>query len=320
MVHLVAYRLPKAGDEPRNMFFAEGLANALLEFVHGVHVHDVAAFYRRRKELPPLASITDVKDFYAWMAKRPSFNAYDVGASWLRHLLDAHGAEKVKRYYAGAPAREAFGAELRELEAAWHALLDAREVAPEVETLLRRKAGEDAPFDVYEVDPDRRLPRDLLGEPGDWKGLGDAALRPDDKANWEREGGAIRGRSATAAWSWCELGTRKFDDCAVRARVRAEPGCQGVQLRLGGACQAMLVGNGTFLYEGDRAVAGRPEHRIRWGKEIDVLLVRRKSTVQVWIDGHLALEHRHASSAAPVGLGVALGAAAFTDIRVRTLR
>lgn len=320
MVHLVAVRLPKAGDEPRNLFFAEGLANALLEFVHGVHVHDVAAFYRRRKELPPLATLTEVTDFYAWLAKRPKFDAYDVGASWFRHLLDAHGAEKVKRYYGGAPARDAFGVELRELEGAWHAMLDAREPAPEVETLLRGRAGEEVAFDVFELDPDRRLPAELLGQPGDWKDLGDAALRPDDKESWSREGAAIRGRSGTPAWSWCELGTRKYDGCAVRARIRAEPGTLGVQLRLGGACQAMLVGNGTFLFGGDRCAASHPEPRIRWGREIDFLLVRRKSTVQVWIDGFLALEHRHASGAAPVGLGVALGQAAFTDVRVRVLR
>ena len=31
-------------DEDRSLFFAEGLANGLLEFVTGVHVHAVAAF------------------------------------------------------------------------------------------------------------------------------------------------------------------------------------------------------------------------------------------------------------------------------------
>jgi hypothetical protein len=160
----------------------------------------------------------------------------------------------------------------------------------------------------------------VLGEPGEWKGLGDLALRPDDKANWSRDGGAIRGRSATAAWSWCELGARKLGSCALRARVRAEPSCLGVQLRLGDSCQAMLVGNGTFLYEGARPAASVPQPKIRWSGDIDLLLVRRKHAIQVWIDGFLVLEHKGSSIDAPPGVGVALGSATFTDVRVRALR
>ena len=47
---MLAVQLPDEGAEARNLFFAEGLSNALLEFVTGVHVHAVATFERRRGE------------------------------------------------------------------------------------------------------------------------------------------------------------------------------------------------------------------------------------------------------------------------------
>src|SRR5262245_37732657 len=56
MVHLIALRLPKQGSEDRNLFFSEGLANAVLEFVDGVHVHAVASHDARRAVLPPLGA------------------------------------------------------------------------------------------------------------------------------------------------------------------------------------------------------------------------------------------------------------------------
>ncbi len=81
MVHVVAHRMPKTGKEPRNMFFVEGLANALLEYVHGNNVHAIAKFAKKNKRLPKLNEMTSQPDFYQWMRGRPKLNAYDVAAS-----------------------------------------------------------------------------------------------------------------------------------------------------------------------------------------------------------------------------------------------
>mgnify|MGYP002624180902 FL=1 len=319
LVHVVAYRLPKPGDEPRNLFFAEGLANALLEHVHGVHVHAVAAFYRKRKQLPPLAEMTGPPDFYAWLHRRPGFNAYDVGASWFRFLLDTHGAEKVRRYYTGTGAQDAFGTPPSQLEKEWHALLDARELAPEVETLLAQRAGEAARFERYPLTPDERLPPELLGKPRDWKDLSKERLRPGAADAWSREGDALHGESGTPDWSWCEFGKREHESCALRARIRPSPGCLGVQVRLGERCQAMLVRPGTFLFDRGQALASTPDHKLTDGVVVDLLLVRRGDDVEIWIDGVLVLKARGASQSAPAGVGVAGGEATFEEVRVRSL-
>src|SRR5439155_2633952 len=64
LVHVVAYEWPKSGTEARSLFLAEGLANAVLEFVHGVHVHAVAAPYKTAGRLPALSQRADAPDFY----------------------------------------------------------------------------------------------------------------------------------------------------------------------------------------------------------------------------------------------------------------
>src|SRR5204862_5018864 len=122
---------------PRSLWFAEGLANAVLEFVSGVHVHAVAAHYARAGRLPSIAEMTGPADFYGWMRAHPGFDVYDVAASWMRFLLDAHGTAKVKRYYTGTPAKTALGIDVPAAEKAWRAMLAAYDLRPEVETLLR---------------------------------------------------------------------------------------------------------------------------------------------------------------------------------------
>ncbi len=320
LVHLVAYRLPRTGDEPRSLFFAEGLANALLEYVHDVHVHAVAAYYRKRKKLPGLAEMTGAVDFYVWLRKRPGFNGYDVGASWLRFLLDTQGAEKVRRYYTGTPANEAFGESLSGLEKTWRAFLDHYDVAPEVDTLLRQRAGERREFELYELDPFERLPEKLKGKPGDWKSLVSAKLRPDDPAKWRRHGDALVGKTDTPAWSWCQLGTRTFKSCVVHARIVPTTPSLGVQVRLGDACQAMIVQNGTFLYHKGRPVGSSTARRLGQPASIDLVLVRRRTKVEIWVDGVLVLEARLTSTVGPVGVGVAQGEARFEVVRVRALK
>ncbi|HEX5138680.1 MAG TPA: hypothetical protein VFY93_17040 [Planctomycetota bacterium] len=319
MVHLVAACLPKSGDEARGMFLAEGLANALLEYVHGVHVHAVARFYRTRKELPPLATFLDA-DFYAWLRAHPGFNAYDVAGSFVRHLIDAHGIEAVKRYYTGMSAKEAFGADERALESAWQKAIDAFVLRPEVETLLRQRAGEAAKFDVYALDPDARIPPAILGKPGDWKALAGEKLHPRDEIAWKGEGEATVASGAGDQWHVCVLGSRKYKDCAVRARIVTEDIRGGIQLQLGGGCCALLVGNGTFVYRNGAGTAMSTARTVTPTGEVDLMLVRRGGRMEVWVDGFRLAEGPVDGEAAPVGIGFHTGAVRFENVRVREFK
>ncbi|HTF56228.1 MAG TPA: hypothetical protein VK661_03095 [Planctomycetota bacterium] len=318
MVHLVAARLPKSGSESRNLFFAEGLANALLEFVHGVHVHAVAAFELKRKSLPPLADMTAAPDFYAWMVQHPGLNAYDVAASYFRLLIDTHGIEKVKKYYTGTTPKEAFGLEESELEVAWRKHLEAYKLRPEVEVLLARRRGEDAKFAVFKLDPDQRLPAELLGKPADWKSLSNAPIQ-GDKSKWKRTGESVRGSSDTSDWNFCLLAAAKFGNAAVRAKIKPAEGCVGIQLQLGPKCQAMLTNAGAFVWNGG-GVASEPAERITGRHEFDFILERREKVVTIWIDGVKVLQGKASDESGPVSVGVAGGVAAFENVRVRELK
>jgi hypothetical protein len=315
MVHILAVQIPKAGDEPRSLFFAEGLANAVLEFVDGVPVHAVAAFHRKRGELPPLAELAGAKDFYGWLRAHPGFDAYDVGASWFRHLLDTFGPEKVKRYYAGLPAAKAFGADEASLEAAWHRALDAYALRPEVETLLRQRAGEAVAFAADEAGF-----AEVLGRLEEWTSLDAAEVRPGDAAAWTRKDGALEGRGDGGSWRVCELGTGKHGDCAVRATVAMPSDCGAIQVRLGDGCQAMLVANGAFVWRDAGGTARNPAVRLPGRSKVDLLLVRRGGKAEVWVDGRLAVGGPCGADPAPVGVGFVNGTAVFSEVRVRDFR
>lgn len=314
MVHILAVQIPHAGDEPRNLFFAEGLANAVLEFVHGVHVHAVAAFYRKRKELPPLAEMTGAPDFYAWLRAHPGINAYDVAASWIRFLLDSYGPEKVKRYYTGMPAKTAFGADDATLEKAWHGALDGYVLRPEVDLLLRQRAGEKVEFPPWRADFSA-----VKGRPGDWTALDSAELRPDDSGTWVRDQGLVRGHAEGGEWRICEIGNAKHGDAAVRATVEILPGCGAIQVRLGPGCQGMLVANGTFVWRDPAGTASNPKVALSGRSTVDITLVRRGGQAEVWIDGKLAVSGPCGIDQAPVGIGFVNGTATFREIRVRGL-
>ncbi len=319
MVHIVAYRLEKSGQEPRGFFHFDGLANALLEFVDGVHVHAVATFYKRGGKLPTLREMTG-ENFYAWLRRNPGFFGYDVAASWFRFLLDTYGVARVKRYYTGTPPQEAFERSPAQLEKAWHELLDGYALRPEVETLLRRRHKQPAEFDRYPLTPEERLPKELSGEPDDWKDLDAAVLRAEKAADWSREGTVLQGKSTTPQWSWCALGKRTYGSCAVRAVIRPRAGTLGVALRLGDKIQAMLVQNGVFHYRRAQSVKWNNEEVLGARPQVHFLLVRRGNRMQVWLDGYRVLTSRVDERAAPVGVGVAGGAATFHDLAVRTLR
>lgn len=311
LVHLVAVAWPATGKETRGFFEVEGLANAVLVHVDGVHVHAVAADLLRRNALPACAEMCG--DFYAWCQAHPKLRSYDIAASFMRYLLETHGAERLRRYYTGTPAREAFGKDVQALEASWHKMLAEYEIRPEVALLLRQLAGEDVNWLRYDG-----IPADVIGTEADWTDLAAASMHPDASATWTRRGGSLHVQNGSAAWSACEFGEEELGDCAVRARVLT-PSPVPVQVRLGASNQAMLV-NGVFIYRGDRPVSSSQRAAMGAGRrETDLLVVRRGERLAVWVDGRFAVEGPATTESARPGVGIHTGAAEFTEIRVRSL-
>jgi hypothetical protein len=316
LVHVVAYEWPKSGPETRNLFLVEGIANAVLVFVHGVHVHAVAAHYRKAGRLPPLAEMADAADFYAWLRAHPRFDAYDVAASWVRFLLDQHGAAKVKRYYTGTAPKAAFGADLATLEKAWHTALDRYDLRPEVETLLRQRDGEAVAFRPFA----EGVPAALAGKPEEWTSLLSRDPAPEEPGRWRREGADLAATNDADEWTACDLGGAPFGDCVVRARF-ATTGYTPVQVRFGPDNQVMLVQPGTFLFRGEQPVASDPAVRLPLGSTSkEVVVARRGRRIDVWVNGVRALAtDAGAEGPRPVGVGIHKGAARFSEVRVRAL-
>jgi hypothetical protein len=318
LVHIIVFdRLKKSGDEARNLFFAEALSNALLVHVHGVHVHSVARWYLDKKALPALAEMTAPQDFYDWLSARPGFNAYDVGGSYFRFLLDTYGATKTARYYSGASAKVSFGVDEAKLERAWRETLAKYELRPEVQALLTERHGDSAQM-MLELAAPPGLSADLLGAPADWKSLLDQPLRAASGAEWKRTKLGIVGKSGEAGWSVCELGSESYADCVVRAVILSERPTP-IQIRLGAGNQAMLV-NGTFLYRNDQAQAHSPRASIgEQRKRTELVLVRRAGKVEVWVDGRRCLSTDADPQPSPVGIAFHQGEIVFEEVGVRVL-
>ena len=156
LVHVFSERFPKAGEEKRNLFSAEGLSNALLVHVDDVHVHAQARVYKDSKKLPPLSEMLGAPDFYAWLRKNPTLKGYDIAGSFFLFLLDEFGPKPVAQFYAGMPVRKAFGKDVTALEKQWHRVLAKYEVRPEMRTLIDRRHGRVARFTHFETDPAKR--------------------------------------------------------------------------------------------------------------------------------------------------------------------
>jgi hypothetical protein len=315
LVHVVAERFREHGSESRNLFFAEGLANAVLRYVDGVHVDCVAAFHKQRGDLPAMGEVHALPDFYAWLREHPFVGSYDVAGSWMRFLLDAHGAAKVRRYYKGVPAKEAFGKDVAALEQEWHAHLDTVALRAGTKRLLQQRLGRTA----AERDPDAGALAGLLEPASAWLQLDAVAGGDAAKTEADGVGKALALTGAANVGDWCEA---RFDgdhgDAVVRCTVEPQGTCFGVKIQLGGDCQAIVLrGQGAFLYCKSRAAAH--DGSIALGRTVQIVLKRRGTRASMWVDGNLVLEGEVDAAAAPVGIGCVGGPARFREVAVRTL-
>jgi hypothetical protein len=317
LVHVVAEKLPEKGPESRNLFFAEGLANAVLGFVHGVHVDAVAAFYRKRGELPSLAEVHAIPDFYAWLRKHPGVNGYDIGGSWFAFLLDTHGALKTRKYYCGVPAREAFGTDLPALEKAWHARLDKVVLRPGTVALLEERAN--VPGAAIRRSPEAKLTEAILGPPSAWKALVRPKIVAGDPGAILEDAIVLTGEKSQGDWSVARIADEAVGDAMVRCRAEPLEGCFGVQIQFGPACQGMVLrGQGAFVY-GDRGAVSHDPAVEPGEKGVEIVLRRRNGRATLWIDGALAGEGEVPASAAALGVGCVGGKARITKLAIRRL-
>ncbi|HLQ36781.1 MAG TPA: hypothetical protein VK348_03200 [Planctomycetota bacterium] len=320
LVHVVAEKFSEHGPEDRNLFMAEGLANAVLRFVTGVPVDAVAAFYRRRGQLPAMAEVHALKDFYAWLGQHPGVNGYDIAGSWMRYLLDTYGADKVRQYYKGVPVREAFGAELAAIEQGWHARLEKVQLRPGLLALLTERAAVTA----AERNPgEAELGPRVLGPAAEWQSLGAAQLHAGDPARGEQHGGLelllLSGDKTQGDWCVARLGKLPFCDAIVRCTAEPLAGCYGVQIQLGGKCQGMVLrGQGAFLYN-EAGAAGHDAHAQLGQQPVQIVLRRQGGKASVWIDGKMVAEAAVDGTAAPLGIGCVGGKARFSAVAVRKL-
>jgi hypothetical protein len=313
LVHVVAERFSERGPEQRNLFFAEGLANAVLRFVDGVHVDCVAAFHRRRGDLPAIAEVQALTDFYAWLQEHPHVGSYDVAGSWMRFLLDAHGAAAVRRYYKGVSAKDAFGADTAELESRWHAHLDAVRLRAGTLRLLQQRLGRSP----AERDPEAAVLATVLEPESAWTRVGRDALADGAAIEADGDGAAFVLAGQPNAGDWCEarFGIDRTD-AVVRCTAEPRESCFGVKIQLGHDCQAMVLrGQGAFLYRGGQPAAHVGD--VAFGESVRIVLRRRAGRATMWVDGRLVLDGDVGPAEAPLGIGCVGGAARFRDVAVR---
>ncbi len=104
----------------------EGLAVALEPPRPLAPLHDWTAAMRRTIDTPSMASLMNPAGFWSHAGGK----VYTLAGSFIRWLLETHGADAVVALYGGATYEEATDLSLEALEAEWGAALDAREVDP----------------------------------------------------------------------------------------------------------------------------------------------------------------------------------------------
>ncbi|XXF75957.1 hypothetical protein P2318_23250 [Myxococcaceae bacterium GXIMD 01537] len=104
------------------MLVIEGFAVAADNPVQGeLTLHQWAAGMRRQKLAPDIRSLLGPEGFYQSAPSR----AYTVAGSFLRHLADTYGTQKLRTLYAHADFEAAYGRPLDALATEWEQMLDA---------------------------------------------------------------------------------------------------------------------------------------------------------------------------------------------------
>lgn len=143
LIHAVASA--KIG-QGKGAFVMEGLAGALFEPNQEMDTHAGAKSYRQQGKLPPLAeglTANATEGWIAWLNRHSDINVYTMAGSWMQFLLEAHGAEKTKRYYRGEDPAAVFGAPLAQLEKDWLSALDRYEVPAAIKARMAYTRGQD---------------------------------------------------------------------------------------------------------------------------------------------------------------------------------
>ncbi len=319
VVHIVVAAMEPTGKEERNMFFAEGIANAVLEFVHGIPVHSVAAYERNRGSLPALRTLVEHPDFYTFLGEHPGLNAYDVAGSFFLYLLETHKPRKVMEYYHGKPIEKALGKSIERIEKGWHARLDAFPIRPALETLLRQRRGDGGEFTKLEPPP-RDLPAEVLGAPEDWRSVLGELVATDEIGEWKLGGDIVTAHNSNGAdWSHAEVPDATLGDCVLRLKAKTGGKCWGVKIRYGGGCEAILLGMGAFIYTPAGGIAFTDTLKLKANDEVDLILRVHGGHAEVWVNETFYLEADLALSPSPIGIGLVGGDATFTEFGVREL-
>jgi hypothetical protein len=315
LVHVVAEKFAESGSEPRNLFFAEGLANAVLRYVHDLPVDAVAAFHKERGDLPTLTEVHAIEDFYEWLHRHPGVNGYDIAGSYVRYLLDTYGPAKVRRYYVGVPAKTAFGVDLAAIERAWHARLDAVELRPGARALLEERT----PMTAAQRNPaEAKLSEAILGPGSAWREVKRGRLADGEPGSFGSDGVlALSGEKSQGDWCVVRPDEEPLGDGMVRCLL--QPGeAFGVQLQLGSRCQAMVLrGQGAFLYDEGTSVVHVPQ--VELGEAVELVLRRKAGKASLWVDGALVAEAQMDGAPARLGVGCVGGKARARELRVRRL-
>ena len=322
LVHIVVAAMESTGDEPRNMFFAEGISNAVLRHVHGVPVHAVAAYELKRGSLPGLQEMAAHEDFYRFLGQHAGLNGYDVAGSYFLFLLEQFGGRRVMSYYHGQPIGEALGKSIGEVEKAWRAYLMSYPLRYETELLLRQRRGDGGEFEPSRAaegpsgEPDPEL-AELLDQPEAWTSLQSQLTPIDEVGLWNIARDTAEAENSNGSdWSIAMTPDDTYGDCILRVKVKPLGKCWGVKLRYGDACRAMVLGMGSFIYVEQSGVAFDEKLKLQDDQELELVLRVRQGKATVYLDGKHVLDAEVDLVPSAVGVGLVGGKARFTEFSI----
>jgi hypothetical protein len=166
----------------------------------------------------------------------------------------------------------------------------------------------------------KQLTADVLGDDSKWESFLDELAISDAKV-FRREKDRVIGQGKSGSdWEICEAPARTLSSGMLRARIKTLGQCWGIQLRIGKELQAMVLGQGSFIYFQEKAgIAFSDLHKLEKDAEIDLLLRVQQGKAQVWLDGRLILEKEVGIQPGAAGIGLVGGRAEFRDLKMRRL-